>query len=92
MLFHGYDIESPTEKLREYIYYAMVIDAITAYVLFIMYPPKPDKTVDEDNNNKEKEGETQQYSPEQKKIILQKLLRVKWSSMTLHQSLVQKVS
>jgi len=64
--------EGIVEKVREYLYYAMVIDAITAYALMILYPAKTDKKNLEKTNDNE---ETQEppYTAEQRKAILQKM-------------------
>jgi hypothetical protein len=64
--------EGFTEKIREYLYYAMVIDAITAYVLMVMYPSKSsDKKNDKTDDNEE--SKEKEYTPEQKKAILQRM-------------------
>jgi hypothetical protein len=60
------------EKVREYLYYAMVLDVITAYVLMKMYPAKSDKKNTEDNEET-KDATEDQYTPEQKKAIMQKM-------------------
>ena len=56
------------EKVREYMYYTMILDGITAYVLMILYPPKNNK-----KNTESVESDREQYSPEQKKAIMQKM-------------------
>jgi len=71
--------EGIVEKVREYIYYLMVIDAVVAYVLMVMYPPKTDKkeedkTNDDDKNDKEAVTE---YSPDQKRLLLQRMQEVR---------------
>ena len=60
------------EKVREYLYYAMVFDVITAYALMMMYPAKADKKIT-DNNEESKDSSEEQYTPEHKKAIMQKM-------------------
>ena len=64
--------EGIIEKVREYLYYAMVLDVITAYVLMKMYPAKSDKK-NTDDNEETKDSTEDQYTPEQKKAIMQKM-------------------
>jgi hypothetical protein len=64
--------EGIIEKVREYLYYAMVLDVITAYVLMKMYPAKSDKKNTEDTGET-KDSNEDQYTPEQKKAIMQKM-------------------
>ncbi len=63
--------EGIVEKVREYLYYAMVIDVITAYVLITMYPSKSDK----ENNNEDTQNNEQprEYTPEEKKTLMQRM-------------------
>jgi type IV secretory pathway VirB10-like protein len=65
------------EKVREYLYYAMVIDIITAYVWMVLSPVKTDKKEDSNDETKNKEQykdhDENQYTPEQKKLIMQKM-------------------
>jgi len=76
VILHWYlnmdEAEGIMGKIRDYLYYVMVIDAITAYVLMIMYPAKTDKIIEKDNDNDESKEE-EQYTPEQRKAILQRM-------------------
>lgn len=64
--------EGIIERVRGYIYYAMVLDAIVAYVMMIMYPPK--KKVNPNINDKNNvERPQQQFTAEQKKVLLQRM-------------------
>lgn len=65
--------EGIVEKVREYLYYAMVFDAITAYVLMMMYPVKSDKKIQDDNEETEDLSNEETHTPEQKKAIMQKM-------------------
>ncbi|VBB17847.1 hypothetical protein YASMINEVIRUS_310 [Yasminevirus sp. GU-2018] len=66
--------EGIVEKVREYLYYAMVLDMITAYVLMMLYPAKSDKKSEENDDSKDKESSNEeQHTPEQKKMIMQKM-------------------
>lgn len=68
------------EKIREYLYYAMVVDAITAYALMLMYPPNSkqntrEKTSSENESaDAERKGKNEpQYTQEQSKAIIQNM-------------------
>jgi hypothetical protein len=64
------------EKVREYLYYMMVFDMVTSYVLMTLYPVKsgkPDVSDDEKDENDGKNNNTQPYTPEQRRSLLQKM-------------------
>jgi len=64
------------EKVREYLYYMMVFDMVTSYVLMTLYPVKsgkPDVNDDEKDENDGKNNNTQPYTPEQRRSLLQKM-------------------
>ena len=63
------------EKTREYLYYAMVVDAITAYALMTFYPPssKPIKKTSSENEEVKNEP---QYTQEQSKAIIQNMITI----------------
>lgn len=63
--------EGIVEKVREYLYYAMVIDIITTYLLMVFYPVKSDKKDIEDTQKQSDENEPE-YTPEQKRAIMQR--------------------
>lgn len=66
--------EGIVEKAREYLYYAMVLDLIIAYVWMMFSPVKSDKKSDSDNDdsNEQKPAE-KTYTPEERKMITQRM-------------------
>jgi hypothetical protein len=70
--------ESIVEKVREYLYYAMVLDIITAWTLMVMYPVKSDKELEEPEEvAKTNEDKPTEYTDEQKRSIMQKMQEAK---------------
>ncbi len=62
------------DKLREYLYYIMAIDIVTAFTLMTMYPGKQDTSKGlGQKNNEDNEGGEQQYTAEQRKVIMQRM-------------------
>lgn len=61
------------EKVKEYLYYAMVIDIITAFTWMAISPAKTDKKPEDVESKGQQEQESQQYTPEQKKVIMQRM-------------------
>ena len=61
--------EGLAEKIREYLYYTMVFDALITYVLMIMYPVKSEKPIENTDENYNEESHTS----DQKKMIMQKM-------------------
>lgn len=67
------------EKIREYLYYAMVIDAIVAYFV-LKYAPINKQADDSKEQNDEKEVE---YTPEQKLFLIQKMREARLQQLKL---------
>lgn len=69
--------EGIVEKIREYLYYTMVIDIITAFALSMVYPPKPEIEASEEESNETNKNENnnnkEEYTEEQKRAIMQKM-------------------
>src|SRR5579872_1640518 len=65
--------EGIVEKIREYLYYAMVIDVVTAYIWMMLSPVKSDKETEDKEDTKNRERGNEQYTPEEKKMIMQRM-------------------
>jgi hypothetical protein len=62
------------EKLREYLYYIMVVDMMTAYAMNIFYPVKSGKPIDTQlSDDKTDNGKHVQYTPEEQKMIMARM-------------------
>jgi hypothetical protein len=75
-----------TEKIREYLYYTMVIDIITAYTLMTMYPLKSDKKINNEENNQN--NAEQQYTPDQRKALMQRMQEARRLQQMRHKELI----
>jgi heme/copper-type cytochrome/quinol oxidase subunit 4 len=64
--------EGMMEKIRQYMYYAMVADLVVAYTLMMIYPVKSNKKQSDDNESKEPREHTT-YTPEQRKILMARM-------------------
>lgn len=83
--------EGIMEKVREYLYYAMVLDMITAIILLSMYPSKSDKTEnEEDNNNEDQKNEDHNDNNNNNNNEHQKLLMQKMQEARRYQQMKQR--
>ena len=82
------------EKVREYLYYTMVVDVITAYAMMIMYPVKKSdehNTDDvEESKENDKKKEEEQYTPDQKKAIMQKMQEARRLQQMRHKDMIEQ--
>lgn len=66
--------EGIMEKIREYLYYLMVVDIITSYVLVTFYPSKSDKkTIESEDQIDVSQPPQLQLTPEQRQLIMQRM-------------------
>lgn len=65
------------EKLREYLYYIMVIDMGTAYAMNLFYPVKSGKPLDtqlsDDKTDNNDDSKNVKYTPEEQKMIMARM-------------------
>jgi hypothetical protein len=82
------------EKIREYLYYAMVVDAVTAYALMMFYPPSSkqnQRSQLEKNSENESSGKNDpQYTPEQSKAIIQQMQEARRLQQMRNRALVEQ--
>lgn len=71
--------EGITEKIREYLYYMMVIDIVTSYVLVTFYPSKSSKHIDNSDEQKNiaHSPSQSQPSPEERQLMMQRMQNMK---------------
>ncbi len=69
--------EGFVEKIREYLYYMMVVDIVTSYVSVTFYPSKSDKKIESDERQTITQSQQPQMSPEERQLILQRMQNTK---------------
>jgi hypothetical protein len=82
--------EGIMEKLREYLYYMMVVDIVTSYISVTFYPSKSDKKSSESEELPEDVLPQQQYSPEERQLILQRMQNSKKLQQQKIKDMMQK--
>jgi len=78
------------EKLREYLYYMMVVDIVTSYISVTFYPSKSDTKSSESEELVEDVIPQQQYSPEERQLILQRMQNTKKLQQQKIKDMMQK--